>query len=188
MARPPIQSVVYFCPDSNSPSGGIKVILKHCELINAEPTFGMRSAIAFPTKPDFVIDWFAHGAPVRRDLQIDADTDFVVIPEIWALAFGPKLIERGIRFAIFVQNGYLMTKDIAVPDMLRLREMYHAASLILSISSDSTQCIALMFPDTAAKIVDVQYSMIANCSMAIAPRPTPSPTCREKWRSMRTLR
>jgi hypothetical protein len=159
MSRPPIESVVYFCPDSNSPAGGIKVILKHCELINAEPAFGLRSAIAFPTRPDFVIDWFAHAAPVRRDMDIDAETDFVVIPEIWALAFGPKLIARGIRFGIFVQNGYLIAKDIAVSDMLRLRAIYDAASLILSISADSTQCITLMFPLVGPKIVAVQYSI-----------------------------
>jgi glycosyltransferase involved in cell wall biosynthesis len=92
------------------PSGGVKIIYQHCDLLNKN------SFRAFPVHlGDFTIDWFPHeSTPVSRQqaLEMIREQDVLVCPEVipraaWPFACGHKII--------FVQNWFL--PDIATgPD------------------------------------------------------------------------
>ncbi len=143
--------ITYLCPSDSSPTGGIKVIYRHAELLSAH---GVASYIFHPDKPEFNAAWFKHKATVRRERRFDAKQDFVVIPEVGARLFGDTCLQGNIKYAIFVQGGYLISKDLPPAAEGNLRGIYEGAALIASISEDTTAMIRLTFPGIAeTKIV-----------------------------------
>jgi len=156
------KSIIYFCPSSNTPIGGIKVIIRHSELINAMSLENIESFVYYPGNTGFNVTWFEHSASIKRGNKFRLKSDFIVIPEGWAIKFGDALLKIGLKFAIFVQNGYLLLSGCSDEDYIRLRAAYEAANIILSISKDTTECIKLAFPDLDDKIYDVQYSIDSN--------------------------
>jgi glycosyltransferase involved in cell wall biosynthesis len=156
------KSIIYFCPAYNTPSGGIKVIIRHSELINSISLGNVDSFIYYPGNAGFNVTWFEHTASVKRDNKFRQKSDFIVIPELWAIKLGNALMKSGLKFAIFVQNGYLLFSECGDDAYIRLRAAYEAADIILSISKDTTECIKLAFPDLDHKIYEVQYSIDAN--------------------------
>lgn len=136
-------TITYLCQVSNRPVGGVKVLYRHSEMLVAN---GIDSNIFHPEDPAFSCTWFEHHVRSRAIAPFNVASDFIVIPEIWASKFGPKCIEEQIKYAIFVQNGYLINPPIA-PDLeARQRTVYENASLIMSISEDTTAIIELTYP------------------------------------------
>ena len=93
--------VFYFCPDVAIPSGGIRVLYRHVEILNRHGF----AAFILHTASGFKLDWFAHKAPVKyadKGLPLMPD-DVLVLPEGF-----PNLMERtqDSRFerAVFAQN------------------------------------------------------------------------------------
>ena len=142
--------IVYVSPDSNAPTGGIKVIYKHVELLNA---LGVEACVLH-FKRGFRCDWFANTAPViaLEDLRT---TDFVMVPEIMTV-LGNQLQGMGMRYGMFVQNGYLVLPTAPMADIARC---YQHAELVLSISDDTSGMLTEVFPELQAKIVRVKYSV-----------------------------
>ena len=148
--------IVYLAPALQVPIGGIKVMYRHSEMLNQ---LGVCSTVFHPENPNFVCRWFEHQAKMRggrtpwwRKKHAMHETppfnplsDFLVIPEVWALQIGEQCIARGLRFAIFVQNGY-MIEEGGQKNRAQLDVIYQQASLILSISTNTTQMIELAFP------------------------------------------
>ena len=84
------------------PSGGVKIIYQHCDLLNKN------GRIAYPVHlGDFVIDWFAHDtAPITRDqaLTMMRENDVLICPEVIPRVAAPFACQRKIAF---VQNWFL---------------------------------------------------------------------------------
>lgn len=142
--------IVYVSPDSNAPTGGIKVIYRHVELLRAQGV----EACVLHFKRGFRCDWFANTAPViaLEDLRT---TDLVMVPEIMTV-LGNQLQGMGIRYGLFVQNGYLVLPTAPMADIERC---YRHAELVLSISDDTTGMLTGVFPFLHDKIVRVKYSV-----------------------------
>ena len=84
------------------PSGGVKIIYQHCDLLNRN---GLH---AYPVHlGDFVIDWFTHEtAPITREqaLAMMGPEDVLICPEVIPRMADPFPCRRKIAF---VQNWFL---------------------------------------------------------------------------------
>lgn len=148
--------IVYLSPAINVPIGGIKVIYRHSEILNQ---LGFTSSVFHPDNPKFVCDWFTHQAKIRsgqtkwfrkkhemyESIPFRPERDFLVIPEVWANQIGRQCLERNLKYAMFVQNGYQLF-DGGRSDLKLLNQVYENASVICSISEDTTQVIQMTFP------------------------------------------
>ena len=136
--------ITFICPAMSKPTGGVKVIYKFAELLSAN---GVNASVLHPGDSSFACTWFEHEAPLRRGRPLKAPDDFAVVPEVWALAYGEKFRKVNIAYAIFVQNGYVISWGVNAIDNARLRSVYEAARVVMSISEDTTQMILTAFPD-----------------------------------------
>ena len=140
--------IIYLCPNSNLPTGGIRVIYRHSEMLAQN---GFESAVFHPYDPEFSCTWFEHNVNLCKSALYDKSSDLIVIPEAWAEKFGQQCIDSGLHFAIFVQNGYYIHPHADSTDFTggHLRDIYAAADFILSISDDSTAAIRLAYPQVS---------------------------------------
>ena len=98
-------TVFVLAPENNSPSGGIKILYRHADVLNQA---GIDAAVLHQQR-GFRCTWFENNTRVRYlpDLQLSED-DFLVIPEI----YGPNIprlsqmpgIGTGVKKVIFNQN------------------------------------------------------------------------------------
>jgi len=135
--------ITYLCPAVNTPTGGIKVIYRHSEMLVNQ---GIKSSVFHVGNDNFVVDWFVHNAVTRKARPLIPGHDFVVIPEIWAVPFAEKFDQMRIDYAIFVQNGYLINQGVEPRNLHLLKRAYESAQLIMSISEDTTEMISLAYP------------------------------------------
>lgn len=141
-------NLIYFCPAIAWPLGGVKVLVRHSEMINSTNLAGFRSEVFFPESQVFNLDWFEHNAKIKRNTNFNIEQDIIIIPEMWALKYGSELINKKIQYAIFVQNGYYIFDEIYkghAPSLHNLNAIYNQASFIFSISDDTTLCIQEAF-------------------------------------------
>jgi hypothetical protein len=151
--------VIYGTPPSNEPSGGVKVIYRHSEILNS---LGVSSGIWVPADPSFSCDWFEHQVRFVATENLNPKEDFVVVPEIWASFYVPLLKNLGFRVGIFVQNSYLTHVNLAGDNKDGIRDAYGSADLILSISIDSTRYLVEILGVPRSKIVMQRYSVNRN--------------------------
>jgi hypothetical protein len=121
---------------------------------------GIKSSIFHPENPTFSCNWFEHNAPIRagkrklfrkkhemyEDIPFEPESDFLVIPEVWANQIGSQCIERKLKYAIYVQNGYMIYEG-GKKNLTLLKKVYEQAALILSISEDTSKVIRMTFPE-----------------------------------------
>jgi hypothetical protein len=138
-------SIIYLCPNSNVASGGVRVIYRHSELLVQN---GFDSSIFHPYDPEFSCSWFEHNARLCKSATFNPQKDLIIIPEAWAERFGKQCMDAGIKFGIFVQNGYYIQPQKDSTDLTgsALRKVYAAADIVLSISEDATASISLTYP------------------------------------------
>lgn len=166
--------LVYLCHPIKKAVGGVKVIYRQAELVHellAER--GHSAAVMHPNTWTFRVRWFESKVPVQRgffkwrwvgkpsrsriDGCFDPKRHMVVLPELWARKYGDQLARMKVPFAIFVQNGYYISKGRSEI----LNEAYQGARCILTISDDASRCVAMAFPGTESKILRVHYSVNA---------------------------
>ncbi|MDI6101737.1 glycosyltransferase [Actinoplanes sp. NEAU-A12] len=94
-------TIHYLCPDADKPSGGIRVIYRHVDLLNAA---GL-SAVVLHERPGFRVGWFHNDTRVlaTRDVTLGRD-DLLVVPEIYGPGLG--VLPAGCRKVVFNQNAY----------------------------------------------------------------------------------
>lgn len=141
LSRGPLE-ITYLCPATNKPIGGIKVIYKHSELLNS---LGIKSSVYHPEKSNFSCSWFDHSAVIRSNRPFRKGSDLVVIPEIWAVQYAEHYFRNNIPYAIFVQNGYILG-SVTERDISRQKQAYMNASVVLTISDDTTEAVLLAYP------------------------------------------
>jgi hypothetical protein len=134
--------IIYLVPSDNSPTGGHKVSYRQIEVISSQ---GMQSVAFHPEKPGASYTWFSHNVKSLMVSHFDPRSDFLVFPEVWAAVAAKFCIPAGLRYAIYVQNGYL-THFSAGFTQDAVRQAYEHADLVLSISSDTTEMISLAYP------------------------------------------
>lgn len=139
--------IYVLAPDTNIPSGGIKQLYRHVDILNQN---GLDACIVHEM-PGFRCTWFnnktkvlyAHGLVPRLD-------DFVVVPEI----YGPHIadIARGTKKVIFNQGvyntfvGYSLDRNELVNPYT---DQEIAAAIV--VSEDSKQYLNYVFPQLDVK-------------------------------------
>ncbi len=167
--------LVYFCHPIKKAVGGVKVIYRQAELVNKLlGGCGHSAVVMHPNTWTFRVRWFESQVPLKRgffkwrwvgkpslsriDGCFDPQRHMVVLPELWARKYGDQLARMKVTFAIYVQNGYYISKGH--PEVLN--EAYQSARCILTISDDASRCVAMAFPGTESKILRVHYSVDAS--------------------------
>lgn len=102
-------------------------------------------------------NWFNKKISTERDINFNKNTDFIIIPEIWShFAVDLKLVERGIKYAIFVQGFYHMS---STNDFIKIKKAYENANIILTDSEYSIKYLKDMFPKISKKILKINFSI-----------------------------
>lgn len=155
------KSIIFLCPATNVPTGGIKVIYNQATTIH-EMNERLTASILHPLNPKFRCSWFTRSAPIKSNLVFDRQYDFVMIPEFWAVPHAMLLHSLGVRYGIYVQGGYVIGRVSGEEQ----DTAYNNADLILAISDDTVECIKMAFPECSAKVHRVHYSVNSDKFMA----------------------
>jgi hypothetical protein len=149
--------IIYLCPADDVPTGGIKVIYNHAAMLSA---LGADAFVLHPFDAAFRCTWFHHTARFLDSLALDPQTDLVVIPELWAGVFGPQCLSQHVRYALFVQNGYISHPVMPQHSAALLDAVYRAADLVLAISDDTALMVRLNYPGLdPVRVVRARYSV-----------------------------
>ena len=164
--------LIWLCHPIKKAVGGVKVIYRQAELVNQllQP-LGHSAVVMHPNTWRFRVKWFETHVPVERrwfhwrwvgkpslsgiDGCFDPQQELVVVPELWARKYGDQLARLGVPYAIYVQNGYYISKG----DPAVLNAAYAGARCVLTISDDASRCVAMAFPGTEDRILRVHYSV-----------------------------
>lgn len=146
------QPTVYFCaPDYDVPSGGIRVVYRHVDLLNAA---GIPAAVLHRRR-NFRCTWFDNRTRVvsSRDTEIGPD-DLVVVSELAISLL--KTLGRGARFVVFNQNPHLTWQRVTDDDV-RWYATSPDLAAIVTVSSHSLEMLQYSAP--AADVVRVHNSI-----------------------------
>jgi glycosyltransferase involved in cell wall biosynthesis len=138
------RTVYYLCPDYPTPSGGIRAIYRHVDILNEA---GIEAAVLHHAD-GFACSWFEHstrvvGAPTTRP----SPADVLMVPEV----YGPFLdrFPREPRAVLFNQNAYMTFEH--VPPAARVPYEIFAAAL--TVSEDSARFLRFAFPGLEVSVV-----------------------------------
>jgi hypothetical protein len=153
------KNIVFLLPALRYPCGGNIVVHNHSEVINNLDYKQFRAQVLYPEEPDFIPTLFQHTGNLRKNLNLDPQHDFVVIPEIYAVRHAKLLVDIGVSYAINVQNGYLIDFEMSHfnASLEDLTFAYNHAAIIIGISEDALTNIKMTFPNFAGKIIKSNY-------------------------------
>jgi glycosyltransferase involved in cell wall biosynthesis len=143
---------VYFCtPDYNVPSGGIRVVYRHADVLNEAGI----PAVVLHRRPDFRCTWFENRTQVlcSREALIGPQ-DLVVVSEL-SVSLGLAL-PPGFRFVVFNQNPHLTWRRVSEEVVQRYARSPDLAA-ILTVSSHSTEMLQHLAP--AATVIRLHNSV-----------------------------
>jgi len=137
-------TIYYLCPDYPFPTGGIRAIYRHVDILNRAG----RSAAVLHHSDGYACDWFEHSTRVigAPSAQLGPD-DLLVIPEV----YGPFLdrLPQVPRLVGFNQNAYLTFHE--VPEQATLP--YDIFSAVMTVSGDSADFLRFAFPGLEVSVV-----------------------------------
>jgi glycosyltransferase involved in cell wall biosynthesis len=137
-------TIYYLCPDFTRPSGGIRAIYRHVDILNEH---GVAAAVLHHRR-GFACTWFAHTTRVVSAESVTlSSADTLVVPEI----YGPHLTDLPSipRLMAFNQNAYL-TFDRVPPG----REVaYGRFEAVMTVSEDSAEYLRFAFPGLDVSVV-----------------------------------
>lgn len=148
--RPPM--IWYLCPDTNVPTGGVRVIYRHVDLLN---TVGIPAAVVH-RRAGFSCTWFAHETKVRSVADaVLSPADILVVPEY----YGPSLADlpAGLRVVIFNQNTYQTFAGRGAAASWRRYAASKSLAAIVVVSRDNAQYARYAFP--GARVVCIRDSV-----------------------------
>jgi glycosyltransferase involved in cell wall biosynthesis len=136
-------TIYYLTPDLDLPVGGIRVIYRHVDALNA---IGLRARVLHG-RAGFRSTWFEHGTAVAYapDVELTRD-DVLVVPE-W---YGPTLdrLPAQVPLVVFNQRAY-DTFDFVAYETTRPGAPYAGfANLraLMTVSHDNADLLAYAFP------------------------------------------
>ena len=139
-------NISILCPDHNTPSGGVKQLYRHVDVLNRH---GFSAAILHK-KAGFRCTWFANHTRVetysRAIKAVMRDPhSYLVFPEI----YGPEIAEYapGVKKVIFNQSGYYTFAGYSL-DPRDLQTPYLDRDLVatLVVSDDTRDYLRYVFP------------------------------------------
>ena len=138
-------TVYYVAPDSDDPSGGMRVIYRHVDILNRH---GLPAAVLH-CRRGFRCSWFANQTAVvyAEGLTTDSATDVIVFPEI-SIGRVP-LVAPDVRKVVFNQNAYLtfrMSQWTHADEGRSVSEAYAGLSGVMVVSEDSARYLRWAFP------------------------------------------
>ena len=159
-----MESIIYTCPtNKNRPSGGIRIIYRHVEILSKLLPKGIDTKIFHFDNFDFKCDWFKHRVDFKTNPTFDPTKEFVIIPEMIAVYHARILRKAGVKYGIFVLNNfYIYTKpksNLGNYSDQEIYETYEKAEFLLSCADEITEGIKLTFPEFKEKIVRVNISV-----------------------------
>jgi hypothetical protein len=144
----------YYCPAVKNPTGGVKVIYQHAQVLSE---MGISAWILHP-RSNFKCTWFEHNASIWNSPSITTN-DHLIVPEVDTLDLAEMLLEQPIQYTIFVQNGYGIGRGNNPKSLKMVHEVYEKSKFILSISDDTSEMVRTYFPTSAHKIIRVMPSI-----------------------------
>jgi hypothetical protein len=153
------KNIIFLLPALRYPNGGGIVAHSHCQLIQDIKYKNFTSQMLYPEEPKFSPTLFKHADNLKKDLNLNPATDFIVIPEIYAAEHAEYMVEMGVPYAINVQNGYLINFELIYrqKNMVQLNFAYENASIVIGISEDTNQNIQQLFPSCMNKLMKSYY-------------------------------
>jgi hypothetical protein len=136
-------AIYYVAPDENRPSGGVRVIYRHVDMLNA---LGIPAAVVHP-REDFRCSWFDNST---RVISMNAlrlrEVDLLVVPEFYAS--GLAAIPSRARVVVFNQGPHHTFDLIPLRQSLPGWPYSEIARLegILTVSQDGAELLRLAFP------------------------------------------
>jgi glycosyltransferase involved in cell wall biosynthesis len=145
--------IYVYAPDSNAPSGGIRKLYRHVDVLNRH---GFTAAIVHQ-REGFRCSWFANSTPVIYAATSPVTrADFLVFPEV----YGPQTatVAPGVRRVIFNQNAYYTFSGYPL-DGREAPMPYTSPDLVaaLVVSEDSRAYLGYAFP--ALRILRLRYGI-----------------------------
>ena len=146
-------SIYFLCPDSNNPSGGIRKLYRHVDILNGAgfPAFILHQ------RSGFRCTWFTNDTRIAYIPAVIANrdqlaSDYLVIPEV----YDPNIVNitKGLKKIIFNQGCYNTFSGYSLNEF-DLRTPYHHKEVLatLVVSEDSRRYLQYVFPEL--KIVRV---------------------------------
>ncbi|MDM4718573.1 glycosyltransferase [Micromonospora sp. WMMA1363] len=156
-SRPGPGVVYYLSPDDDKPSGGIRNLYRHVDLLNES---GIPAAVLH-ARPGFRAEWFANDTRVAAAGDVTlGPSDLLVVPEY----FGPGLdrLPAPVRKLVFNQNAYHTFAEVPV-DGTAAGAPYRdcpGIEALVTVSRDNAALLRHAFPDLdvhlARVVVDAQ--------------------------------
>jgi glycosyltransferase involved in cell wall biosynthesis len=135
-------TVYFLTPDHPEPSGGIRVIYRHVDILNAAGI----SSFVLHHRPGFRCEWFEHETRVT---DIASATlrggDLLVVPEVDIDLL--LQLPRGTRHVIFNQNSHLTWKR-PVHQVARLYAANPGLAGIITVSRHNQEMLGWAFGET----------------------------------------
>ena len=145
-------TVYYLSPDDNVPSGGIRMLYRHVDLLNATG----RAAAILHAGRGFRADWFVNDTRVlsARDVVL-GPADLLVVPEFYGPGLGTLPAE--CRKVVFNQNAYQTFDRIPFAASGAGAPYAGVRSLqaLLTVSQDNAALLRHAFPDLAVHLARV---------------------------------
>lgn len=150
-------TVYYVAPDSDEPSGGMRVIYRHVDILNRS---GIPAAVLHRRR-GFRCTWFENNTAVAyAGLDLDSRADVLVLPEIYINRVDE--VARGVPKVVFNQNAYLtfrMTPWEGPDAHKRLADVYRRLLGVLVVSDDSAAYLAHAFPGVAPTRIHLGFDI-----------------------------
>jgi len=145
--------IYYFCPDNNLPTGGIKMIYRHIDILNQN---GLPASVLHQQE-GFRCTWFENNTIVSYLSSLTMQlTDHLVMPEI----YGPGISRLGghIKKVIFNQNCYNTFQHYSIdPEELMTPYLQDDIIAVLVVSEDNKQYMQYTFPKL--KVERIHYGI-----------------------------
>jgi Glycosyl transferases group 1 len=142
-------SVYYLTPVEKSPSGGVKVIYRHVDELNA---LGIPAAVVHD-RDRFRCEWFENRTRVvsASNLRLEKN-DLLVLPECYGAGFGG--VPPGVRVVVFNQGPHHTFDQVPLDPLSPGAPYADLVGLegILTVSQDGSDLLRLAFPDVRVSI------------------------------------
>jgi glycosyltransferase involved in cell wall biosynthesis len=136
------RKVFVFCPDLDSPLGGVRVLYRHVDILNSLSI----PATILHSRSGFRCTWFANTTAVTYVTSVTpSPNDIVVLPEI----SGPGLAGMfpGVPKVIFSQSCYLTFYGYHWDSAPRVSPYQHPEVIgVMTVSDDSVRYLDSAFP------------------------------------------
>jgi glycosyltransferase involved in cell wall biosynthesis len=144
-------SIYVFCPDLPHPMGGVRMLYRHVDILNAN---GFDAAIVHMAA-GFRVEWFDHSTRVLHMPVKLNEQDIAVFAEVGGLKIGEWA--QGNRKVIFNQNAYYTFLRYPLEGGVETPYLHPEMVATIVVSEDSRNYLQHVFP--ALPIHRIRYSI-----------------------------